>query len=194
MRPGRIKVISGPMFSGKTTRLLDELRERRASGGRCVLARPGMDTRAPEGAVSSHDGSSEPAVVVMDAAVELYRHAVTDGGERSLADAVFIDEAQFMDSGLPYIVRMIAAKGVDVFLACLDKDYKGNPFSVSGSLMCVADEVEKLNGRRCGVCGSSDDVRYSMRTVPGDSVVMVGGEDKYVPSCVSCWIARTGGR
>ncbi|MEM2055884.1 MAG: hypothetical protein QXY48_06020, partial [Sulfolobales archaeon] len=59
-----LRVIIGPMFSGKTTELLRVLRKYAIAGYRVVLVKPSTDTRYSSSKVVSHDGLEMDALVV----------------------------------------------------------------------------------------------------------------------------------
>ena len=54
-------------------------------------------------------------------------------------DVVGIDEAQFFDSNIVSVCKILADNGVRVIVAGLDMDYLGNPFGSMPNLMAVAE-------------------------------------------------------
>ncbi|MFA5735355.1 MAG: thymidine kinase, partial [Proteiniphilum sp.] len=55
MRAGRIEVICGSMFSGKTEELLRRLRRARIARQKVEIFKPALDTRYSQEEVVSHD-------------------------------------------------------------------------------------------------------------------------------------------
>lgn len=173
----KIKVICGPMFSGKTKRLIAAVEEEKSKGKTVFVFKPKLDNRYAEEAVVSHDKDTVHAFNVQRP-VEILDTYLN-------ADVVAIDEAQFFDESIVEIARKIANNGKSVILAGLDLDYKAEFFGSMPMLLAIADEVVKLNSV-CTFC--SGRARFSHRISKDDGVVVLGEKDKYVPLCRSCYI------
>ena len=132
-RRGRIEVICGSMFSGKTEELIRRLKRARFARQRVEIYKPTVDTRYSEEDVVSHDQNSIASTPVdSSAAILLLAEA---------AEVVGIDEAQFFDEGLVAVCNELANRGKRVIVAGLDMDFKGIPFGPMPALCAVADEV-----------------------------------------------------
>ena len=59
---GRIELIAGPMFSGKTTELLRRVQRMRISRFSCVVVKSSKDLRYSDDFVQTHDGSALSAM------------------------------------------------------------------------------------------------------------------------------------
>lgn len=175
-RPGRIEVVCGSMFSGKTEELIRRLRRARFAKQHVAIFKPTMDVRYSRNDVVSHDHTSLRSVPVHqpDEILKL------SGG----CDVVGIDEAQFFDGHLVEVCNKLANQGVRVIIAGLDMDFLGNPFGPMPSLMAVADEVTKVHAI-CVKCGS---LAYaSHRLVSDREQVMLGEKQEYEPLCRDCF-------
>ncbi len=119
-RRGRIEVICGSMFSGKTEELIRRLKRAKFAKQRVEIYKPAIDTRYSEADVVSHDSniiSSTP--IDSSASILLFTSEI---------DVVGIDEAQFFDEGLIDVCNQLANNGIRVIVAGLDMDFRGNPF------------------------------------------------------------------
>jgi thymidine kinase len=173
---GRVEVIVGGMFGGKTEELVRRLRRAEIARQRVVCVKPSIDDRYHATDVASHAGATFRAVPVRGSAEAL---AVCAG-----ADVVGVDEAQFFDAGIVEVVRNLAASGVRVIVAGLDLDYRGAPFGPMPALMAEAEDVTKVHAV-CTVCGG--DASRSQRVVASDSVVLVGATEFYEARCRAHW-------
>ena len=135
--PGRIEVVCGSMFSGKTEELIRRMRRAQFARQKVEIFKPSIDTRYSEEEVVSHDRNAIPSTPI-DASAQILLLA-TD------IDVVGIDEAQFFDEGLVDVCNELANRGVRVIVAGLDMDYKGVPFGPIPSLCAIADEVTKVH-------------------------------------------------
>lgn len=175
-RPGRIEVVCGSMFSGKTEELIRRLRRAKFAKQRVEIFKPALDTRYSEIEVVSHDRNSIMSTPVNSSSSILLLS--------SDIDVVGIDEAQFFDDGLVQVCNELANKGIRVIVAGLDMDFKGVPFGPIPALCAIADEVTKVHAI-CVRCGSLAYVSH--RLVANDKRVMLGEQAEYEPLCRECY-------
>ena len=162
-RPGRIEVVCGSMFSGKTEELIRRLRRAQFAKQKVEIFKPAIDTRYSDEEVVSHDHNAIPSTPL---------------------DSSAIDEAQFFDQGLVDVCNELANRGVRVIIAGLDMDYKGIPFGPMPALCAIADDVTKVHAI-CVKCGSLAYVSH--RTVQNDKRVLLGETQEYEPLCRECY-------
>jgi thymidine kinase len=175
-RPGRIEVVCGSMFSGKTEELIRRLKRAKFAKQRVEIFKPIIDTRYSEGDVVSHDHNAIHSTPVESSQNILLASAGYD--------VVGIDEAQFLDNGLVDVCNRLAYKGVRVIVAGLDMDYRGVPFGPIPALCAIADEVTKVHAI-CVKCGA---LAYaSHRLVKSDKQVLLGEKTEYEPLCRDCF-------
>lgn len=177
---GWIEVICGSMFSGKTEELIRRLKRAGIARQRVEIFKPLVETRYHELNIVSHDANSiKSTPVPSSASILLLANDV---------DVVGIDEAQFFDSGLTFVCEKLAEQGIRVIIAGLDMDFKGKPFGPMPQLLAVAEYITKVHA----ICISCGDLAHnSFRTVPGDSLVLLGEKESYVPLCRDCYARET---
>ena len=176
-RPGRIEVVCGSMFSGKTEELIRRLRRAKFARQRVEIYKPAIDKRYSEEEVVSHDSNAIMSTPIDSSAQILLLS--------SDIDVVGIDEAQFFDDGLVDVCNELANRGVRVIVAGLDMDYKGVPFGPIPALCAIADDVQKVHAI-CVKCGALAYVSH--RKVHGDKRVMIGEMQEYEHLCRDCYI------
>ena len=175
-RRGRIEVICGSMFSGKTEELIRRLKRAKFAKQRVEIFKPAIDTRYSDVDVVSHEGHSIASTPIdSSASILLFSSEI---------DVVGIDEAQFFDAGLVDVCNELANNGVRVIVAGLDMDFRGVPFGPMPALCAIADEVSKVHAI-CVKCGRL--ASYSHRMVKNDKQVMLGEMAEYEPLCRSCY-------
>ena len=175
-RQGRIEVICGSMFSGKTEELIRRLNRARIAQQKVEIYKPMIDTRYSEENVVSHDSNS-----VASTPVESSQSILLMATE---ADVVGIDEAQFFDEGLIEVCNTLANRGKRIIIAGLDMDFKGVPFGPMPALCSIAEDVTKVHAI-CVRCGNLAHVSH--RIVAGDKQVMLGELQEYEPLCRHCY-------
>lgn len=175
-RPGRIEVVCGSMFSGKTEELIRRLKRAKFAKQRVEIFKPSIDVRYSEEEVVSHDQNS-----IMSTPIDSSSSILLLAND---IDVIGIDEAQFLDEGLIDVCNQLANRGVRVIIAGLDMDYRGVPFGPIPGLCAIADEVTKVHAI-CVKCGSLAYVSH--RLVESDKRVLLGETQEYEPLCRDCY-------
>jgi|TARA_B110000503_G_scaffold132088_1_gene207622 thymidine kinase len=171
---GRLEIVCGPMFSGKTEELLRRVRRAQIARQPTLIFKPETDTRYDKDTVTSHDSNALPSITVKDSAALL---AHLQALSRPVL-VVAIDEVQFFDEALPRLCTYLANQGIRVIAAGLDLDFTGEPFGCMPELLARAEEVTKLHA----VCMETGrPAHFSHRIAGGDSTVEIGEKDLYIP-------------
>ncbi|AQL55692.1 thymidine kinase [Abyssicoccus albus] len=186
-RSGRIECITGSMFSGKSEELIRRIRRVLYAKQKIVVFKPEIDQRYKKQSVVTHNGRSVDAISIGHS--NEIRGYITDD-----IDVVAIDEAQFFDDGLVYVIQNIAKSNIRVIVAGLDMDFTGNPFEPMPHIMAIAEQVTKLNAV-CTVCGGI--ASRTQRLINGapahidDPLILVGADESYEPRCREHHIVKT---
>jgi thymidine kinase len=176
VQPGRIEVITGPMFSGKSEELIRRLKRARIAKQRVVCFKPDIDLRYHRSAIASHSAQTHDACVVAN--VERLREALFTQIDQ--IEVVGIDEAQFFDDTLIALSLELMHLGKRVLIAGLDTTFAGEPFRPIPDLMAIADEVMKLSAV-CMRCGAP--AVHTQRLGGSQELVVVGEAGMYEARC-----------
>ncbi len=182
-------VISGPMFSGKTESLIDWAELMQGDFGyliRSFRAEPvGRSAK-----IQSHNGRT----LQLDQRLgcEPFPHP------EKLAEAVFtppwlgmrlvvVDNVHFLDMRAARAIEALADHDrTKVVVAGLDTDFRGVDYPVTDHFLQIADALEELTAQ-CAMCfGESvflNPATRTVRIVPDDSLILVGGSAYYEPRC-----------
>lgn len=172
-RPGRIEVIVGCMFSGKTEGLLVQIRRAELAKQNFKLFKPRIDNRYSDNEVESHNHNKLPSVVI-DKPEEIFQHIDKQ------TQVIGIDEAQFFDKSIVEVATKLANSGKRVILAGLDTDWKARPFEPMPELMAIAEVVSKQYAI-CMVCG--DPATRTQRLISTEDDILLGSTDIYEARC-----------
>jgi len=174
--PGRLEVITGPMFSGKSEELIRRLKRARIARQRVACFKPDIDLRYHRTAIASHGDQTHEACTVAN--VERLREALFPLLETT--DVIGLDEVQFLDEAIiPLSVELIHL-GKRVIMAGLDTTFNAEPFGPVPALMAIADEVTKLSAV-CMVCGQP--AIHTQRLGQSQELVVVGAAGLYEARC-----------
>ncbi|NOZ05115.1 MAG: thymidine kinase [Chloroflexi bacterium] len=179
---GRIELICGSMFSGKTEELIRRLKRAQIARQNVQVFKPLLDDRYDPERVVSHNGLGFAATTVADV------QDILDRVEPDV-DVVAIDEVQFFDWRVAAVCNQLADRGIRVIVAGLDMDFRGEPFGPMPLLLAEAEQVDKLTAI-CVVCGapaSRTQRLINKHPAPyGGPVILVGADEVYEARCRHC--------
>lgn len=170
-----ITFFSGPMRSGKSTRLLSELqRSAYRKDIKVVFYRPGKDSR---------DFLVRSSVGGMDLS-RIHVERVTDPRDlcKSDADVIGLDELHFLSKDVVPILLDLYLKEKEIYVAGLTIDANGVPWESTQALLCSPEVNVVRCFAACEWCGS----RWATRTF-GKYGNVGAGESEYEAICFSCW-------
>ena len=174
---GRIEMIVGPMFAGKSTELMRRIRRHKLAYRRCVVIKYAKDQRHGENAteLSTHDNlriKAVPCTKLYDA-----------WNEARNSDVIGIDEAQFYPDLIQFCDEMADA-GKIIILGALDGDFRREPFGSVLQLAPRAESVTKLSAV-CRICGR--EAAFTRRLTSETALEAIGGAEMYMPTCRKCF-------
>jgi len=187
---GKLEVITGCMFAGKTEELLRRVERARIAKKRVLLFKPSLDTRYSQEEVVTHYGRSLPCRrLPTDISGRRFSQLVTPRGLR-ITDVFAFDEAHFFGPEFPALCDALVAQDKRVIVAGLDLNFRGEPFGPMPELLASADEVMKLHAV-CVVCGAP--ATRSQRLIDGRPAregpeILLGGLESYEARCRSCFV------
>lgn len=181
---GRLEVICGPMFSGKSEELIRRLRRAQIAKQDVAIFKHALDDRRGIEKISSHCGSTIDAHATASTD-ELYAIA----SEHNIS-IIGIDEVQFFDKSIINVICKLLDDGKRVIVAGLDLDFRGVPFGPIPTLLAIADAITKLQAI-CTLCGY--DANFTQRLVDNkparfdDPIILVGAQEAYQARCRDCY-------
>lgn len=186
---GKLEVICGSMFSGKTEELMYRLKRAGYAKKNIVTIKHKIDNRGSYSCIVSHSGSKREAYPISscDEGIKALIEITSD----KTIDIVGIDEIQFFPKEIIPVIKSLIFSGVRVIVAGLDLDYRGEPFGIVPELMAISDEVTKLRAI-CVKCGH--EASYTQRLINDmpasyfDETILVGGHDCYEARCRNCYV------
>lgn len=170
-----ITFFSGPMRSGKSTKLLSELqRHSYRKDIKVVLLRPKKDTR--EFMVRSAVGGMDMSRIHIQWVDNPRDILETD------ADVIGLDELHFLDVDIVPVLLELYLQGKEIYVAGLTVDAEGIPWDSTQKLLCSPEVNVKRCFAACEWCGH----RYASRTFGKHGNVGVG-DAEYEAICFKCW-------
>jgi len=174
---GYLELAIGPMFSGKTSYLIQVYKKYDYIGKKIAVVNYADDTRYHETMMSTHDKIMIPCIQskkIADAFVDIIK-----------ADVVIINEGQFFSDLYETVLYMVGDLKKSVYVCGLDGDFKRNRFGQILDLIPFCDKVEKLHAL-CSICKNGKPAIFSHRISREDSQIVIGS-DNYMSLCRRCY-------
>lgn len=175
---GRLELIMGCMFAGKSTELMRRARRLQAVGAKVLLVKHALDIRfSNQSRVQTHSGEEMECLVV--------RHL----GEvpTDQAQVFAVDETHFFsaDDVCVFYENVVRTQGRTLILAGLHATSDLQPWPSMVQMVPLADDLVMLYA----ICAGCRELRaaFSKRLTSSRAVVEVGGADKYQAVCRRCY-------
>lgn len=168
---GRLRILTGPMFSDKTETLIHMAKAIPEELRGCY--RPVRDTRDTPGLFVSHRGTTLDCDWASNDLSDIQEH-----------NHIFIDESQFLEPVAIDRINEFLRKGISFTLSGLDLDFRGLPFGPMPALLAFADTVLKMSAK-CVQCGEL--ASRTFRKIQSDDLILVGADESYEPRCIRCF-------
>lgn len=164
-------IFAGPMFGGKTSRMLAALDRAKYQSKNIQAFKPKMDHRYAEEKIVTHAGHNWQAICISEGS-EILDYS-------SGVDVVAVDEA-FMIDGVAEVLIDLFKAGKTVYVSTIQLSAAGVTFSEVQSMFPWATRIEVCPAV-CSKCES--DAYYTVAKVEGLSHIEVGGSETYEPRC-----------
>lgn len=178
---GKLELIIGPMFSGKSTELIREIRLARIIKKKVIVIKPLIDNRYKNDKIVSHSFESEECITV-EILSEIDNKIID-------YDLIVVDEGQFFVDLKETVLQWVEKNNKHVIVGGLDGDYKRKPIGKILELIPYSDKCIKITSL-CKECNNGEKALFSHRTINNNEQVQVGGEESYVPLCRMHYLAK----
>jgi len=194
-RQGKLDIIMGPMFSGKSSELLRKLSIYANLKLRCIYINYTGDTRSgKKGGFSSHYEFLNKNITGVDN-IDTRDCSTLTGLILEEYDVIGIDEAQFFGDTLSaFCDRHVDGYKKHVIVCGLDGDSNRNKFGYILDLIPKCDTVKKYRSS-CADCAPREvDAPFTHKYITvsssssSSSQIDIGGKEKYKPLCRSCYL------
>ena len=184
---GRLEIVCGSMFSGKTEELMRRLNRAEYAKQNVLTIKHQIDKRKSQTCITTHSGRERHAFSIDNNKNNLYK--ILELANKNI-QVVGFDEIQFFPKEIIDVVAKLVDSGKRVIAAGLDMDFRGEPFGIIPTLMALSDDVTKLKAI-CVVCGK--DAHHTQRVINGrpakydDPIILVGASECYEARCRNCF-------
>ena len=168
MNNGKINIIIGPMYSGKSTTLLTRYNRYKIAKKRCILVKYKNDDRYDKSMVMTHDNKGFEAISCFK--LEEINNKIKD------FDVICIDEIQFYEDACVYC-DLWANQNKIIEVCGLNGDYKRKPFEQISLLIPLVNDITFL---KAVDEENGEDAIYTKRIVDNEERELIGGKESYI--------------
>jgi thymidine kinase len=181
MNKSRIDIIFGPMFAGKSSFLIKQIRLLKILDKKFLVVKPKIDNRYAQNSIVSHDMIKEPCITI-DNLSHIFNNNLED------INTIFIDEAQFFTNLVTNVLKIVEEMNINVFIVGLDGDFNRNKFGEILDLIPYSDTCKKIHSL-CKLCKDGTPAIFSKRICHNNAQTFIGGQDSYISVCRKHYIA-----
>ena len=166
---GRIDIIMGCMFSGKSTELIRLANRYKVLEKKILIVNHSFDQRYAKDSVATHSNMTMSCIAREDL-------DITSLQQYKECDVLIIEEAQFFSGLYDFVLKSCENDNKIVIVVGLDGDSSRNEFGEILKLIPVADSVKKLYGL-CVKCKDGTKASFTKRLIDNDDQVFIGSSE-----------------
>ncbi len=196
---GYLEFIIGPMYSGKTSRLVEIYKQCKFCDISVAVINHSIDNRYDEELLSTHDKVKIPCIKterLFDVWTDYIDMEMThihdvprikDKFTICTSEVILINEGQFFPD-LEDFVKILLKNGKKIYVCGLDGDFERKKFGQILDLIPLCDKVSKLKSL-CSICKNGTPGIFSKR-ITTETEQTVVGSDNYIPVCRICYDSK----
>lgn len=178
---GRIELIIGPMYSGKSSELIKIANRYKIINKNILAVNHTLNNRYNTNNISTHDNNILQDCIKIDKLTLLEKDYYS---QYKKADIIFIEELQFFTDAYDFVINAADKHNKIIIAAGLNGDFKRNPFDSIVKLIPHADKITKLSAL-CKYCSDGTFAHFSklIDNNNSENQILVGGLEKYEAVC-----------
>lgn len=187
---GYLELIIGPMFSGKTSKLIEIYKQCVFCNISVCVINHSFDTRYHDKLLSSHDKVMVPCLQATELNEIWTKNESLNDSDNSennkikQTEVFLINEGQFFPDLYEVVLDMLQHKKI-VYVCGLDGDFERKRFGQIIDLIPHSDTITKLTSL-CSLCKNGSRGIFSMRLTNEKQQTLIGS-DNYIPVCRKCY-------
>lgn len=189
---GYLELIVGPMFSGKTKRLIEiyNVNSLKLEASEIIVVNYCQDKRYSNDKLSSHDKEMIDCTMVNELSeiakiVGVPKEEVIKNEKFINAKLILINECQFFNDIVEWVTTALNVYKKRLYICGLDGDFNRKLFGNWLNLVPLCDKITK-NVSCCEYCENYSGI-FTHRKIKDDRQFLIGSKDIYIPLCRMCY-------
>jgi len=175
---GYLELIIGPMYSGKTSKLLEIYKQCKFCDIPVAVINHSYDTRYHNSMLSSHDKIMIPCIQTTHLNDICHRKDLQE------STVILINEGQFFDDLFEVVINLLKMNKT-IYVCGLDGDFERKKFGQIFDLIPYCDKINKITSL-CSICKNGTLAIFSLRITNEKEQTVIGSEN-YIPVCRNCY-------
>lgn len=180
---GHLTLIIGPMYSGKSTKIINCIRKFKSIDKKMIVVKHILDNRYADNHISSHNLDKEPCVCINDL------NSIFNFDDYEKSKIIIIEEAQFFDNLITPIKKMTDLDKKIVIVSGLNGDSDRKVFGDILNLIPFTDNIDFCTSL-CKICSNGTPGIFSKKIVNDDKQILVGSNESYISVCRNHYIEK----
>jgi thymidine kinase len=182
---GYLGLFIGPMYSGKTSKLIELYKQFKFCGVNTMVINYSEDTRYSKDMLSTHDMNMIPCIMAstLSEVADIIDVKPDDTNIKNVS-VILINEGQFFKDIVEWVNKAVTVYKKCVYVCGLDGDFNRQLFGNWLELIPMCDTVEKLHSF-CSGCKKREALFSHRLTSEKEQKVI--GSNNYVPLCRKCY-------
>ena len=192
MTTSYLEIVVGPMYSGKTSYLVEQYKKYKYIGKNVICLNYVDDIRYGSEELSTHDLIKIPCIFVNQLSDIWSNPSHPNYSDIRNCDIILINEGQFFADLKSVVLDMIErcdGSQKSVYISGLDGDYCRRTFGQILDLIPFCDRVTKKNAL-CANCRDGTPAPFTHRIIKSTEQIVIG-TDIYMPLCRKCYLCMT---
>lgn len=172
---GRLELIIGNMFSGKSTELIRRINREKSINKKILVINYADDNRYATNSIATHDQVKVTSLKLKN---------LSDFNVNFIPqyDSFFIDEGQFFPDLYIFVKSLVETFRKHVVVSGLDGDANRDTFGEMIKLIPICDTVDKFHAY-CNKCNNGVVAPFTKKINGTSTLIDIGGSNKYIPVC-----------
>jgi len=175
-----LTVILGPMFSGKTSFLINLYKNNLKNNKNTLVINHVLDNRYGNNGMSNHNKETIDCIK-MENLKDIYM--ILNNPKNPRYNTILINEGQFFKD-LYNVVYTLLLSNYNIYVCGLNCDSNMEKFGTILDIIPLADDILKLKSV-CKLCGKSGS--FTKRLINSKEKIIIGHSDIYIPVCRECF-------
>jgi len=175
-----LTVILGPMFSGKTSFLINLYKNNVKNNKNTLVINHILDNRYGNKGMSNHNKETIDCIK-MENLKDIYM--ILNNPKNPRYNTILINEGQFFKD-LYNVVYTLLLSNYKIYVCGLNCDSNMEKFGTILDIIPLADDILKLKSI-CKLCGKNGS--FTKRLINSKKKIIIGHSDIYIPVCRECF-------
>lgn len=176
---GYLELILGPMFSGKSTELINIIRKYKTLNTKMMIVKPSIDNRyTDKNEICTHNQDKEECIIYeTDKLINIFSNPQYESSK-----LIAIEEGQFFKNIYEIIKKMTDEDKKVVYITALNGDFNRSLFGDIYKLLPLCDNINFMQAL-CISCNDGTVGVYSKRMSHDKNQILVAGSNEYQAVC-----------